>query len=104
MSGPVTLDQVFTRAPHIVSRRVAGECILVPLASRGADIDSIFDLNTIGAFIWERLDGDRSGTEIVRLLTEAFEVEAAQASEDYLAFLEQLMAIGVVRLPEDTPP
>jgi hypothetical protein len=103
MNEPATLDQVFARAEHIVSRRVAGECILVPLASRGADIDSIFDLNPIGAFIWEQLDGTRTGAEIVRLLTESYDVEAAQASEDYLSFLEQLVAIGVVRTPDPPP-
>ena len=98
MSSPPTLEDAFARAPHVVSRRVAGECILVPLASRGADIDSIYDLNAIGAFIWEHLDGTRPGTEVVRLLTEAFEVEPARAAADYLAFVEQLTAIGVICL------
>jgi hypothetical protein len=91
-----TLEDAFARAPHVVSRRVAGECILVPLASRGADIDSIYDLNAIGAFIWEQLDGTRPGREVVRLLTEAFEVEPDRAAQDYLAFVEQLEAIGVI--------
>jgi hypothetical protein len=100
MTPPAALDEAFARAGHIVSRRVAGECILVPLASRGADIDAIYDLNPIGAFIWEQLDGSRSGTAIVRLVTEAFEVEPARAAEDYLVFVDQLLAIGVIhRVP-----
>jgi Coenzyme PQQ synthesis protein D (PqqD) len=96
MTAPAALEHAFSRAAHVVSRRVAGECILVPLASRGADIDAIYDLNAIGAFIWEQLDGSRTGTEVVRLLTEAFEVHAEQAAADYLAFVEQLEAIGVI--------
>lgn len=102
MTAAPTLRQTYARAEHIVSRRVAGESILVPLASRGADIQAIYDLNPVGAFIWEHLDGSRSGTDVVRLMTEAFEVETDRAAADYLAFVEQLLTIGVIQITGPT--
>jgi hypothetical protein len=90
------LSQVYGRSDRIVARRVAGEFILVPLVGRGADLDSIFHLNAVGAFVWERLDGRRSGTEIVASMVERFEVDAATAAEDYRRFIEELRSIGAV--------
>jgi coenzyme PQQ synthesis protein D (PqqD) len=104
MTAEPTLRERYARADHIVSRRVAGESILVPLASRGADIQAIYDLNPAGAFIWEQLDGSHTGAEVVRLLTEAFEVEADQAAADYLAFVGQLLSLSVIRITPDPAP
>jgi hypothetical protein len=52
----------FGRAPaRMVGRRIGDEYVLVPLAGRGADLDSILNLNSVAAFVWEQLDGSRSG-------------------------------------------
>ena len=48
-----------------MGRRIAGEYVLVPLVSHGADLDAIYNLNAVGAFIWDRLDGRTPGTKIV---------------------------------------
>ncbi len=90
------LDQVYGRSDRIVARRVAGEFILVPLVGRGADLDSIFHLNAVGAFVWERLDGRRSGADIVASMVERFEVDTATAEKDYVRFIEELRSIGAL--------
>jgi len=74
----------------MVSRMVSGEHILVPLASRGADIDSIFNLNETGTFIWERIDGRRTVAEIIALVVSDFQVSRAQATVDCGEFFAQL--------------
>jgi hypothetical protein len=91
----VALSDVVLRSPRIVSRRIAGELVLVPLVTHGADLDAIYNLNAVGAFIWERLDGRASGDAIVAGLAETFEVESAQAAADYLAFVSRLVDLGV---------
>jgi hypothetical protein len=97
----ISLSERFRRSEDVVARKIAGEFILVPIVRRSADLDSIFDLNSVGSFIWERLDGYTSGQEIVHVLTEEFDVSEVQAAEDYRVFLEQLSSIGVVaRTPE----
>jgi len=87
---------VFARSKHMVGRKIGGEYVLVPIVSRGADLDSVFCLNRVAAFVWERLDGQRSGAQIVRELAEHFEVDESRAAEDYEEFLEQLLSIGAV--------
>jgi hypothetical protein len=85
----------------MVGRRVGDEFVLVPLAGRGADIDSILNLTRVGAFIWEQLDGRTPGTEVVKRLVERYEVERREAEADYLHFLAQLREVKAVVLAGD---
>lgn len=97
MKAPV-LGDAYARGARIVGRRIAGEYVLVPLVTHGADLDAIFNLNAVGAFIWERLDGRTTGAAIVSALVETFDVEEARAREDYVAFVAQLQGLSAVDL------
>ena len=66
---------------------MADQFLLVPIVSRGADVDCLYNLNRVGTFIWERLDGRTRGADIVEALVERFEVEREQAEEDYRGFV-----------------
>ncbi len=95
MSAPA-LGDVFVRSERMVGRRIAQEYVLVPILGKGADADGIFNLNRIGAFVWEQMDGRADGHAIVARLTQAFEVDAERASRDYLGFVSQLLSIDAV--------
>lgn len=101
MSDPetVALDAVFTRSDRIVARRIADEFILVPIVGHGAELDSIYNLNVVGAFIWEQMDGRRSGRAIVEALVARYDVEHAAAEADYQAFVKALLSIGALMPP-----
>jgi hypothetical protein len=90
------LEGRFVRSERMVGRSITGEYILVPIVGHGAEVDSIFNLNRVGAFIWERLDGTASGAGIVDALVETFEVERSQAEADYREFLAKLLSVGAV--------
>ncbi|MET0553397.1 MAG: PqqD family protein [Vicinamibacteria bacterium] len=97
MKAP-TLGDAYARGARIVGRRIAGEYVLVPLVTHGADLDAIFNLNAVGAFIWERLDGRTSGEAIVAALVESFDVGEERARADYLSFVAQLQGLQAVDL------
>ena len=59
------LDEAWARSERMVGRRIGDEYVLVPLAGRGADLDSILNLNRVAAFVWEQLDGRRTGDAVV---------------------------------------
>jgi hypothetical protein len=91
-----SLTQVFARSERMVGRRIAEEYVLVPIVNKGPELDSIFNLNRVGAFIWERLDGRTSGKDIVGELLQRFDVERARAVDDYRTFMAQLLSIDAV--------
>jgi hypothetical protein len=80
----------------MVSRTIGGECVLVPLAERGADLDSIFNLNRVAAFIWEQLDEKRTAADLVAAVVARFEVERERAEADTLELLETLQEIRAI--------
>jgi hypothetical protein len=90
------LGRVYARSEHMVARKIADEFILVPLVGRGADLDAIYSLSKVAAFIWERLDGVRSGRQVVESVVDAFEVAQGRASVDYEELLKDLMEIGAI--------
>ena len=94
--GP-SLDQVYLRSERMVGRRIADEFVLVPIVGRGADVDGIYNLNRLGAFIWERLDG-RDGSAIVAEIVDQFDVDSQGAARDYRGFITKLQSINAVTL------
>jgi hypothetical protein len=84
----------------MVGRRIGDEFVLVPLAGRGADIEDILNLNKVGAFIWEQIDGTRDGTAVVEALLNRFDVEQEEAESDYLAFVTQLRSVKALQPAE----
>jgi hypothetical protein len=94
--SPSTLGEAYRRSPRVVGRRIGEEYVLVPLAGRGADLDSILNVNRVGAFIWEQLDGERTGTDVVAALVARFEVARPRAEADYLDFLTTLRRLKAV--------
>jgi len=79
-----------------VGRKIGDEFVLVKVAGRGADIDSILNLTGVGGFIWEQLDGRTTGSEVVERLVERFDVEPPAAEADYLRFLVELRRVKAV--------
>jgi hypothetical protein len=61
-----------------------------------------YNLNEVGAFIWEHCDGRTPVAEIARALTDEFEVSLDEAQRDCLEFIEGLVEQGVL-LWRDSP-
>jgi len=90
------LEAAWGRSERMVGRRIGDEYVLVPLAGRGADLDSILNLNRVAAFVWEQLDGKRTGTGVVDAVVERFDVERTRAEADYLELLDTLVDLKAI--------
>jgi len=91
-----TLEGLFRKASSIVSRKVAGEMILVPIRRNAGEVECIYALDEVGARIWELLDGQRSLQAVRDVILEEFEVSETEAEGDLLALIEQLREIGAI--------
>ena len=76
-------NSTLTRNENFVFRHIVEEMVLVPIRQNVAELDSIYTLNELGAFIWEHLDSPRSHTELEEAdwFTRA-EVAAAMAGDE----------------------
>ncbi|MBN1513471.1 MAG: PqqD family protein [Phycisphaerae bacterium] len=84
------MNDTFRRKDGIVTRHIAGETILVPVANNLADLRRIFVLNPVAEFIWEQLDGALALGAIAQRVAESFDIGPAQAERDCRAFVDEL--------------
>ncbi|MBU1694433.1 MAG: PqqD family protein [Verrucomicrobia bacterium] len=84
----------------IVTRRIAGETLLVPIRQHLADLQRIYVLDEVGEAIWGALDGNRDAEQIASLLAEDFDVAGETALADVRAFCRELLEAGLVRVTE----
>jgi hypothetical protein len=85
-----------------VTRRVAGETIVVPVSSRVGDLDAIFTLNEVGSRVWALLEAPRTVQEIVTVLSEEYDASSEQIARDVIELLTELRASGLVRAAVDS--
>ncbi|HUO84716.1 MAG TPA: PqqD family protein [Thermoanaerobaculia bacterium] len=86
----------FNRRGEIVTRRIADESVLVPVANNVGNLEAVYTTSEVGDFIWSRIDGQTSVGEIVDALCDAYDVEPAQAEQDLEAFLASLQEAGLI--------
>ena len=77
--------------PQTAGRVIDGEAILML-----ADDSEIQVLNTVGSRIFELADGSRSISEIAQVIAREYQVDEAQAQQDALSFVRQLVAQNVM--------
>jgi len=94
--GPISLDECYKKSETIVSRRIAGEAVLVPLRRNAADLDAIYALNETAAAAWEALDGSNTLRQVLQRILAEFEVDDATAEQDLLELMAHLRELGAV--------
>ncbi|MDP8236212.1 MAG: PqqD family protein [Candidatus Erginobacter occultus] len=90
------MKMIYRRNPDVVYRVIAGEAILIPISRETQGAGRMLTLNETGAFIWNRLDGNRRLDEILEEIRDEFEVEEATARRDLLELIGALEETGAI--------
>ncbi len=91
---------VLVRVSHCVTRAIAGETLIIPIARATADLESIFTLNAVGSRIWELLECPVAPSRLVATIVREFDVSPADAARDVSEFLDSLRAAGLIAAVE----
>ncbi len=86
----ITTQTIPTIQPNVIGQRMEDEAVIVTAASGTVKV-----LNDVGARIWELADGQRTVAAIADILCTEFDVDAAQAQSDVLAFVSELIDRGI---------
>lgn len=86
----------FRKRGQFVSRSIAGETIVVLVRGQVGDLDAIYSLNEVGAFIWERIDGWKSVPQVVEAVRGEFDVSLERAEKETAEFIAVLEAAGMI--------
>ena len=90
------LEQCYKRNEDFVYRKIENETILVPIKDNVGDMSCIYNLNEVGAFIWEHLDGEKTVDDLKNMVTEEFDVSGSEAEKDLYEFVGDLIAIEAI--------
>jgi hypothetical protein len=90
-------DMIYAHDDNFVFRRIEDETILVPIKNHVGDLDSLFSFNTVGAFIWQQIDGLNTLADIHKRILGEFDVKPEKAESDLLTFVSELHEIGAVQ-------
>jgi hypothetical protein len=101
----------YRRTEDFVARRIAGETVLVPIRQRLGDLESIYTMNEVATFIWERLTEPITVAEIATAVETEFAGDSRairRDMEEFLPILIGLQAIGSIDerldIPSPMPP
>lgn len=86
----------YRRTEAFVARAIAGETVLVPIRRQIGDLESIYTLNEVATFIWERLAEPATVAEIALALDDAFAGDPAEMRSDLDTFLAELLDLGAI--------
>ncbi len=78
-------------------REVCGEKIIVAEGKENIDFSNIISMNESSAYLWESVGmDDFTENDLVRLLTERYEVEEKTASDDIAMLIESWKKAGIL--------
>jgi hypothetical protein len=96
------LNKRYKKKEEVVFRKVSDESILVPIKDNVGDLGFIYNLNDVGTFIWEQIDGKTQLMDIKEMLVDQFDVSPSTAEKDLLQFVTHLEGIRCI-VKVDTP-
>ena len=78
---------VYQKREDIVTRKIAGETLLIPICTHMTDIQNIFVLNEVGEYIWQHLDGKKNIKEIHHGIQSTFNAKKKEIDADIREFI-----------------
>jgi len=95
------LEQVFVRSQAVVSRRVAGETLIVPVRGKVGDLASIYSFNETGSLIWQSMESPKGLAELISAVQQEYAVGYEQAERDVKQFLNDTLSAGLVEVRKE---
>lgn len=80
-----------------ISRKIMDENLLIPTGETAQTFNGMVVLSDVGFFIWNNVERASSLNELIKLIVDAYDVDANEASQDAISFLTQLLNAGMLR-------
>jgi hypothetical protein len=94
------LEQIYIRSQAVVSRRIAGETLIVPVRGKVGDLASIYSFNATGTLLWDALASPQKLEGLIEAVQREYAVEREQAEKDVRQFLNDTINVGLIEIRE----
>ncbi len=89
-------DPIYKKSSAVVSRLLKPETLILPLKAGSVNLNQVYLLNETAGRIWELLDGQRSVSTIVELITQEFEVSTNEVEADFEKLVSDLQQLNIL--------
>ena len=89
-------DRTYKRNENFVFRQIENETILVPIKDNVGDMNCIYNLNEVGAFVWQNIKCKNSVADLKDMILSEFDVTESQAEADLDEFVRDLKEIEAI--------
>lgn len=97
METKVHRDGVYAPSVDVVAREIEGDLIIVPVTAGIGDAeDELYALNETGKDIWNKLDGRRSLSDVIRELVHEYAADESVIGNDVVGLVEELARRKIV--------
>jgi hypothetical protein len=96
MQAPSRVARRTDDGRSFVTRRIAGETLILPVTGHVANLDSIYVMNDVGTRIWDLLAVPMPIEQIADTLSAEFDVSVERAGDDVREFLGVLSERGLI--------
>ena len=79
-------------------KEVAGLSIVVATGDTVEDMNSMINLNETATFLWRQLENETTKEELIKKLTQEYDVDYKRASQSIDNFISKLDEIGCITL------
>lgn len=73
-----------------ILRKVAGSFVAVAVGEQAVNFNAMVTTNETGAFLWEKLKNDTTEEELLKAITDEYDVDEETAKADISDFLQKL--------------
>lgn len=77
-------------------KEVAGLNVVVATGDTAENMNSMINLNETAAFLWRQLESDTTKEELIKNLTQEYDVDYERASTSVDNFIKKLDEIGCI--------
>ncbi len=92
MTDKIRMEDIISVSDDIVAREIEGELIIIPLVAGVGDLeDDLYTLNDTGREIWKNLDGEKTLSDIAKILGEKFDSDPEIINEDIIGLISELL-------------
>lgn len=93
----MTSDLRVQRNPNFIFRKIVDEAVLVPIHQNVANMDCIYTLNEVGAFIWDTVQQPTSMDALAQALLLEYDADPDVLKADLAHFLTDMKEIGALQ-------
>jgi len=87
------LSTTITRHPDMLSAEIGGEAVMMSIEN-----GAYFGLNPVATRIWDLIEQPKTVAELVQVITDEYEVEAAQCEADVQGFVSDMIERGLAQV------